>query len=163
MTSLIWTLQLIRGCVLIFLLSITGCALASQQSEYQWQRGQQHVFEYSGRLLTGIPQLASHYSGLGINATVLLDVLDQNQLQLSLENARFVKVNQRLEPRLFSQDGRDGANWREVNLPQMSQVGWYRNSQKHESTLLHMYVLNEFLTVSFRKSKIQFYRWEKNC
>ena len=98
--------------------------MASQQSEYQWQRGQQHVFEYSGRLLTGIPQLASHYSGLGINATVLLDVLDQNQLQLSLENARFVKVNQRLEPRLFSQDGRDGANWREVNLPQMSQVGW---------------------------------------
>lgn len=103
------------------LLFLVGCALANQ-SEWRWQSGKQHVFEYSGRLLTGIPQLASHYSGLGINATVLIDVLAANKLQLSLEQPKFAKVNERLEARMNSQDGLDGDNWREVFLPQMSEV-----------------------------------------
>ena len=72
--------------------------------------------------MTGIPQLASHYSGLGINATVLIDVLAANKLQLSLEQPKFAKVNERLEARMNSQDGLDGDNWREVFLPQMSEV-----------------------------------------
>ena len=67
-----------------------GCALATE-SEWQWQAGKQYAFEYSGRLLTGIPQLASHYSGLGITATVLIDALSPTQLQLSVTNARFVR------------------------------------------------------------------------
>lgn len=103
------------------LLFLVGCAFATQ-SEWRWESGKQHVFEYSGRLLTGLPQLASHYSGLGINATVLIDVLSQNKLQLSLENPRFARVNERLEARMHTEDGRDGANWRKVFLPQMSEV-----------------------------------------
>ena len=75
---------------------VSGCTFAST-SEWRWQSGKQMVFEYNGRLLTGFPDLASHYSGLGIQATVLLDVLSPNKLQLSLENARFARVNGPLE------------------------------------------------------------------
>lgn len=73
-------------------------------------------------MLTSIPKLASHYSGIGINATVLVDVLSQNKLQLSVEQPRFARINERLEARLNSIDGPDGANWREVFLPEMSEV-----------------------------------------
>ena len=83
----------------------------------RWQIGKQYAFEYSGRLLTGLPQLAPHYSGVGLKATVLVDVLAQNKLQISLENPSYARVNQRLEPRLHSMDGLDGANWRELILP----------------------------------------------
>merc|ERR1712168_165030 len=83
------------------LLLFIGCAVASHHhSEWQWQAGKQYSFEYSGRLLTGIPQLASHYSGLGITATVLIDALSPTQLQLSVTNARFVSVNDRLEAKI---------------------------------------------------------------
>ena len=98
-----------------------GCALANS-SEWQWQTGKTHVFEYSGRLLSQVPHLATHYSGLGLNATVMIDVLSNQKLQLSLDNARFTNVNQRLESRLTSNDGLDGQNWREVYLPQMTEV-----------------------------------------
>ena len=99
----------------------SGCAVATE-SEWQWHEGKQYAFEYSGRLLTGIPQLASHYSGLGISATVLIDALSPTKLQISLTSPRFVRVNDVLEPRVNSNDGRDGANWREVILPAMSEV-----------------------------------------
>jgi len=104
------------------LLFLVGCAFASHQSEWRWQSGRQHVFKYSGRLLTGMPQLAAHYSGIAINATVLVDVLEQNKLQLSLEHPRFAKISERLEARMNSQDGRDGQNWRELYLPEMTEV-----------------------------------------
>ena len=69
-----------------------------------------------------MPELASHFSGLGINATVLIDVLSQNKLQLSLEQPKFAKINQRLDARMNSMDGRDGQNWRELYLPEMTEV-----------------------------------------
>ena len=101
---------------------ISGCAVASSQYELRWQIGKQYAFEYSGRLVTGLPQLAPHYSGVGLKATVLVDVLAQNKLQISLENPSYARVNQRLEARLHSMDGLDGANWRELILPQMTPV-----------------------------------------
>jgi len=107
---------------LFALLFLFGCAVASSQYELRWQTGKQYAFEYSGRLLTGLPQLAPHYSGVGIKANVLVDVIAQNKFQISLENPSFARVNQRLEARLNSMDGIDGANWRELYLPQMTPV-----------------------------------------
>ena len=69
-----------------------------------------------------MPELASHYSGIGINATVLIDVLAPNRLQLSLEQPKFAKINERLDARMNSMDGRDGQNWRELYLPEMTEV-----------------------------------------
>ena len=102
-------------------MSFSGCAFASE-SEWQWQTGKQYAFEYSGRLLTGIPQLASHYSGLGMTSTVLIDALSPTKLQLSVTNAKFASVNDRLEAKVNSPNGLDGANWREVILPAMIEV-----------------------------------------
>ena len=102
-------------------LTVSGCAFAST-SEWRWEQGKQHVFKYSGRLLIGMPELASHYSGIGINATVLIDVLAPNRLQLSLEQPKFAKINERLDARMNSMDGRDGQNWRELYLPEMTEV-----------------------------------------
>jgi len=129
------------------LLFFVGCALATQ-SEWRWESGKQHVFEYQGRLLTGIPQLASHFSGLGINATVLVDVLSSNKLQLSLERPRFVRVNERLEARMNSQDGLDGANWREVYLPQMQEV-----SAEYKQ-ILEQPIIFELVEGEIREAKI---------
>jgi len=103
---------------LFALLFLFGCAVANQ-SELRWQVGKQYAFEYSGRLLTGLPQLAPHYSGLGIKATILVDVLSQTKLQLSLENPHFARVNERLEARMNTMDG---VNWRKILLPEMTVV-----------------------------------------
>merc|ERR1712029_1206763 len=63
------------------LLLVVGLAAASglSGSGIKFEAGKEYVFEYSGRLMTGIPALASQYSGLGINATVSL-VKDPNHL-----------------------------------------------------------------------------------
>ena len=105
-------------------ISFSGCAFATE-SEWQWQTGKQYAFEYSGRLLTGIPQLASHYSGLGMTSTVLIDALSPTKLQLSVTNAKFASVNDRLEAKVNSPNGLDGANWREVILPAMIEVLYF--------------------------------------
>jgi hypothetical protein len=39
--------------------------LAAARSEWNWETGKEYVYGYSGRLLTGIPELdSSHFSGL---------------------------------------------------------------------------------------------------
>jgi hypothetical protein len=56
---------------------LAGLALASRSSsdsEWHWEAGKEYVYRYSGRLLTGIPELADVFSGVGINCTVLLQV-----------------------------------------------------------------------------------------
>ena len=76
--------------------------------------------------MTGIPQLASHYSGLGMTSTVLIDALTPTKLQLSVTNAKFASVNDRLEAKVNSPNGLDGANWREVILPAMIEVLYFQ-------------------------------------
>ena len=93
--------------------------MAAPNSEWLWKTGNTYHFDYNGRLLTGLPQLASHYSGLAINAIVHVDAISPTKIQLSLEKPRFANVDGVLENR---QTGIDGANWREVVLPAMKEV-----------------------------------------
>ena len=93
-----------------------GCAFATE-SEWQWQAGKQYAFEYSGRLLTGIPELASHYAGLGVEATVLIDVLSPTKLQLSLAEPRFARVNEVLQANINAK-----GKW---EVPKHYKVGTY--------------------------------------
>jgi hypothetical protein len=38
---------------------------AAARSQWQWEAGKEYVFGYSGRILTGMPELdANHFSGL---------------------------------------------------------------------------------------------------
>ena len=96
------------------------------------------------RLLTGLPQLASHYSGIAISATVAVDAVSPTKIQLryvlkyvnkyllSWKNIFdiidftnfFLSVFSLETPRYANVDGIlenrlsgiDGANWREVSL-----------------------------------------------
>jgi hypothetical protein len=39
--------------------------LAAARSPWKWESGKEYVYGYSGRLLTGVPELdANHFSGL---------------------------------------------------------------------------------------------------
>lgn len=44
--------------------------------------GQTYVYEYSGRLLTGVPQLADQYSGFEIIADLILQPLNNNVIAM---------------------------------------------------------------------------------
>ena len=52
--------------------SLSGLVNASGISGpgLKFEAGKEYVFDYTGRLMTGIPELANQYSGLGIDATV---------------------------------------------------------------------------------------------
>ena len=103
--------------------SVPGLALASRSSigdsEWYFQPGKEYVYEYSGRLLTGIPELADVYSGVGINCTVHIQRShDSDTFSLSVKSPKYVRVNEKLE----SLSQREPSNWRQLRLPEVSEV-----------------------------------------
>jgi hypothetical protein len=93
---------------------------SSGDSEWYWETGKEYVYRYSGRLLTGIPELADVYSGVGINCTVHIQRTQNegNSFYLSIKNARYVRVNEKLE----SVSSTESTNWRELRLPELTEV-----------------------------------------
>merc|ERR1712029_427920 len=107
------------------LLLVVGLAAASglSGSGIKFEAGKEYVFEYSGRLMTGIPALANQYSGLGINATVSLVAKTPNTLALVVSTPKFVKINDVLTPVEDNVPSTyEGTNWRRVKLPEMVEV-----------------------------------------
>lgn len=97
-----------RGLTAISLLGIVSLA-----SGWQWQTGKEHVFEYSGRLLTGVPELQAHYAGLGIKCHVTVQVKSGTELRLALSGVAITRVND-----VLAADPATGStNWRHVKLP----------------------------------------------
>ena len=96
-----------------------------------WEPNTFYEFEYNGRLLTGLPSLASHHSGVAINAIVRVFAEDANELVIQVFYPKYVEVNEVLYPK---EEGpamtykNDGWNWRHLNLPPFKQVS-FRNSQ----------------------------------
>jgi len=104
------------------LLLVAGLAAATG-SGMKFGAGQEYVFEYSGRLMTGIPALANQYSGLGINATVSLISKTPTTFGLIVSSPKFVKINDVLSPVEDSVPSTyEGTNWRRVKLPEMVEV-----------------------------------------
>ncbi len=58
---------------LFFFPALPGVAAASRHSPFQ--TGTHYTFKYEGRMLSGLPELATHYSGLGIKCIIHLQVL----------------------------------------------------------------------------------------
>ena len=104
----------------------TGLAIASRtsggDSEWYWETGKEYVYQYSGRLLTGIPELADVYSGVGINCTVHIQrstkSSEENMFYLSIKDPKYVRVNEKLESASPSTPN----NWRELRLPELTEV-----------------------------------------
>jgi len=107
------------------LLFFVGLAAASglSGSGLKFEAGKEYVFEYSGRLMTGIPALANQYSGLGINATVSLVSKTPTTFGLVVSTPKFVKINDVLTPVEDNVPSTyEGTNWRRVKLPEMVEV-----------------------------------------
>merc|ERR1712168_1593737 len=107
------------------LLLVVGLAAASglSGSGIKFEAGKEYVFKYSGRLMTGIPALASQYSGLGINATVSLVAKTPTTFGLIVSTPKFVKINDVLTPVEDNVPSTyEGTNWRRVKLPEMVEV-----------------------------------------
>ena len=102
-----------------------GSRLSYGKPIHGWEPNTDYYFNYQGRLLTGLPSLASHHSGVAINATIRVWVADINKLTLQVLNAKYAEVNEVLYPK---EDGpaitykHDGWNWRNLNLPPFKEV-----------------------------------------
>lgn len=105
----------------LFALLITFLVGLSAATPVHWEPSKEYRFKYSGRHLNGLPELSNQFSGLGVNATICLKVKTPNQFYLTVEDAKFVAVNQQLQTQeRVSQD--EGNNWRQLRLPEMSPV-----------------------------------------
>ncbi len=114
--------------VLILCSVLSGLAAAT--GPLSFNPGQEYVFSYSGRLLTGIPELSeSHYSGLGVRAQVVLTVRGNGEYGITIQDAKYTKINGELKPSSGAQGNQGqestsstGPNWRNLELPNYSDL-----------------------------------------
>ncbi|CAB4065638.1 E2F4_5 [Lepeophtheirus salmonis] len=111
-----------RNMKLFAFLCFIGLATATSPS-WQWQAGKEHIFHYTGRLLSGIPGLRPHFSGIGIETEVHLQVKSLEDIRLNLRQVNYTQVNGPLSPGLpHVTSSYEGSNWRYVLLPQFTQA-----------------------------------------
>ncbi len=105
----------------------------NDKSDFFWEAGKEYIYDYSGRLLTGIPELASVYSGIVLNCTVHIQRTDQGsekRFTLAIKNPKYVRVNDKLE----ADDSSESDNWRQLRVPELSEVR--RKMWKFDSNML---------------------------
>ena len=114
---------------LFVLLGLAAASGSGGYSELTWEPNQEYDFKYQGRLLTGIPELASQYTGLGIQCSVRLQVQEPNKFAMKIEHAQFSKVNDVLRSGSSSSGSSSSSssvgggssdeenNWRNLELP----------------------------------------------
>lgn len=101
--------------------------------EWRWTPGKTYVYDYQSRMLTGLPELATHYSGLGIRAKVYLDVKSNTDFVIRVEEPKYVRVSEELRPRQDQPGqgkqnkeqsiwGYETDNWRFLELPEFTPV-----------------------------------------
>eukprot|EP00094_Tigriopus_californicus_P013707 TCALIF_13264-PA protein Name:"Similar to Vg Vitellogenin (Apis mellifera)" AED:0.01 eAED:0.01 QI:81/1/0.6/1/1/0.8/5/0/1798 len=92
--------------------------LGSEGSIFDWESGKTYVFKYNSRQLTGFPGLAAEYSGLGLESQIHLSVQSSTEFSLSVKEARYVRVNDKLQSRGSEME----TNWRNLELPEFTSV-----------------------------------------
>merc|ERR1711955_183531 len=58
--------------------------------------GQEYVYQYYGRILTGLPQINNTFAGLALKGQVILQATSQNNYKLQLKNVNFGTFNEKL-------------------------------------------------------------------
>jgi len=138
---------------IILILCLAGLAFASRSgrgNEWYWESGKEYVYQYHGRLLTGIPELADVYSGIGINATVHIRSAsnEENTYFMVVRNPKFVRVNDKLQP--INHEG--NTNWRELGLPEVQEVSSeYRTYL--EQPIMFTFTNGEITSAKFSKNE----------
>merc|ERR1711955_89223 len=71
--------------------------------------GQEYVYQYYGRILTGLPQIDNTFAGLALKGQVILQATSQNNYKLQMKNVNFGTFNEKLS-------GPEPENWRNVKV-----------------------------------------------
>merc|ERR1712061_569873 len=88
------------------ILLIAGLA---SSSELYASPGQEFVYEYYGRMLTGIPQLDSTFAGMALKSKVIVQVTEQNLYKIQMKDVKYGTFNEKLS-------GPNSDNWRSVEV-----------------------------------------------
>merc|ERR1712179_593792 len=72
--------------------------------------GQEYVYTYSGKILTGIPQVDSTFAGMSITGQVIVQATTAHIFKLAIRDVGFSTFNERL-------DSVEPRNWRTVATP----------------------------------------------
>merc|ERR1719419_1772264 len=111
----------------LLILALAGLA-CSQQSHHQYfSPGQEYVYSYTGRILTGIPQIDSTFAGMSMEGEVYVQATSQNTVKMMMKNVKFGTFNDHL-----SGSTQQPTNWRNVKVesstPLTSQYKQYMES-----------------------------------
>merc|ERR1711887_38722 len=85
-------------------------AVGLASCELLFSPGQEYVYTYSGKILTGIPQVDSTFAGMSITGQVIVQAITANTLKLAIRDVGFSTFNERL-------GGMEPRNWRTVATP----------------------------------------------
>merc|ERR1711887_145110 len=85
-------------------------AVGLASCELLFSPGQEYVYTYSGKILTGIPQVDSTFAGMSITGQIIVQAITGNTLKLAIRDVGFSTFNERL-------GGVEPLNWRTVATP----------------------------------------------
>merc|ERR1712168_607994 len=111
----------------LLILALAGLACSYQPHHQYFSTGQEYVYNYSGRILTGIPQIDSTFAGMSMEGQVIVQATSQNSIKMMMRNVKFGTFNDHL-----SGSSQQPTNWRNVQLesstPLTSQYQQYMES-----------------------------------
>merc|ERR1712168_1246843 len=112
----------------LLILALAGLASSYQAHHQYFSTGQEHVYSYNGRILTGIPQIDSTFAGMSMEGEVIVQATSHNSVKMMMRNVKFGTFNEHL-----SGSSQQPTNWRNVQLesstPLTSQCQQYMESQ----------------------------------
>merc|ERR1711970_467420 len=95
------------------------CAIGAASAKFLIEPGKEHVYAYKGRIVSGIPELERRFSGLTIEAKVLMQAGQgrpgTNTFKIALKDVKFSHFNEKL-------NGPHPFNWRTMETPSTNPV-----------------------------------------
>merc|ERR1712001_693367 len=90
--------------------------IGAAASEPIFRSGKEYVYDCQGKLLSGIPELDTHFAGLKIEGKIILQTLDTETFKLALKDVKYSKFNEKLTGSAEYQ------NWRHLITPEGQQI-----------------------------------------
>jgi len=88
------------------------CLLAGwASSEFAWKTGKTYTYVVRGRMMTGLSEINTQYSGLDMDYKILLTRVDQNTVVLKPTEFKIVEVHDRIH-----------GGWRDAELHEQNPV-----------------------------------------
>jgi len=78
---------------MIFFILLLGTLTGVQCSEHFFSEGNEYQYSYTGRIMSGIPDLAPQYAGLMIKANIILQAFPDNWFHMMVKDVSFNSFN----------------------------------------------------------------------